>query len=189
MNLKSTRTIQELKEVLHNPNAEGPQEAYWVFNELEHKTWENMTILSPGTYDREFNKTYGHYHNVTTNETYKLLSGQGILLLQKKHFENDTWIPEKVEEVLLLKANAEDEIVITPEWGHIWINTGDLPLVSIDNWRSGHTPTDYENIKKLQGMAYYLIQEDDNVKVVPNPNYLDLPEPKWTTPQEFSNIS
>jgi len=188
MKLKSTRPIQELKEVLYNPNSKGPQEAYWVFSELGHKKWENMTIISPGTYDKEFNKTYGHYNSVDINETYKLLSGKGILMLQKKFYENNNWIQNKVEQVCFITANPGDEIIITPEWGHAWTNMGDLPLISLDTWRSGHKPSDYENIKKLQGMAYYLIKEKNDVKIVPNPNYENLPEPKWITPQEFTNI-
>jgi len=46
-----------------SPEERGPDFAYWVFSGIASKVWENMTVISPGTYGQEFVKTFGHYHN------------------------------------------------------------------------------------------------------------------------------
>ena len=66
-------------------------DVYWVFSGISNE-WENMTVISPGLCGDEFPKTYGHYHNTEVTEKYKLLSGQGILLMQRRKFVDDDWL-------------------------------------------------------------------------------------------------
>lgn len=186
MKFGSVRSLTELKPVLKDPNAIGPDPVYQVFYQKAGQ-WANKTVIANGRIGEEYPKTFGHYHNVAVNETYRITEGEGILLLQKKHIENGVWIPEVVDEVLLIRAKARDEIVITPEWGHSWSNTGSAPLVLYDDWKSGHTPADYEEIERLHGLAYYLI-ENPAVKAVPNPNYHNLPEPIWLSVEEYKEV-
>lgn len=186
MKLGSVRDLSGLRAVLKDPSSLGPDPVYWVYSEIADGRWANLTVIAPGRFTDEYPKTFGHYHGSAVNETYHLIEGEGVLLLQKKHFEGGKWIPEKVDEVILIKAKPGDEILITPEWGHSWSNLGEGPLLSFDDWRSGHSPFDYEDIKSLQGLAYYLIEENGRVKAVPNPKYVDLPEPKWLNAQEFA---
>ncbi|OGE23642.1 hypothetical protein A2688_02345 [Candidatus Daviesbacteria bacterium RIFCSPHIGHO2_01_FULL_38_8] len=190
MRLGTQKTLEQLKPVLKDPNSSGPDPVYYVFYELTEKSWANNTIISPGKIGEEFPKTFGHYHpDGAPDETYHLVSGDGVLLLQKKHVENGKIIPEIVDEVFLAKAKPGDEIVIPKEYGHSWSNVGNMPLISFDDWRTGHTPSDYEPIEKMQGMAYYLVEENGAVKAVPNPNYKNLPDPVWSTAEEFNQIS
>lgn len=190
MKLSSTRTLEGLKKVLKDPDSSGPDPAYWVFSEINiepEKDWANITIIAPGNYGGEYPKTFGHYHpEGAKDETYHLIEGEGILQLQKKHFENGVLTPEKVDEVFLIKAKPGDEILIKKEYGHCWSNIGKTALISYDDWRSAHTAADYEPIEKLQGLAYYLVEENGEVKAVPNPNYMDLPEPVWLSAEEFA---
>ncbi|MDC0449131.1 hypothetical protein OAL67_00820 [bacterium] len=188
MQLKSSRELEKLKEVLMAPTAEGPETAYWVFSGLSHDKWENMTVIAPGRYGTEFPKTYGHYHTTSkVRETYKLVSGEGVFMLQKKHYKDGVWFPEVVDKVFLIKASHGDEIVIVPEeYGHSWSNIGHEPLVTYDDWRNGHEHYDYDAIKDLQGLAYYLVEENGGIKTVPNPKYKDHPEPQWVTAEEFN---
>lgn len=187
MKLSSVRELAGLKTVLKDQESLGPDPAYWVFGDISKEEWANLTIIAPGNYNGEYPKTFGHYHpeNAST-ETYYLISGEGILQMQKKHLENGERVPEIVDEVYLIKAKPGDKIVITPEFGHSWSNTGTKPLISFDDWREGHSPSDYEPISQQHGMAYYLIQENGQTKAIPNPNYKDLPEPKWITAEEFA---
>lgn len=187
MKLFSTRSLESLKIVLKDPGSTGPDPAYWVFSEVSEGKWANITIWAPGRYNGEYTKTFGHYHpENAANETYRVIEGKGILQLQKKHLENGTWTPEKVDEVFLIKAETGDEIIIPFEYGHCWSNIGDGPLLTFDNWTSGHTPADYEPVEKLQGLAYYLIEEQEEIKAIPNSKYKDLPEPVWLTAEEFA---
>ncbi|MCL4389880.1 MAG: hypothetical protein M1484_00870 [Patescibacteria group bacterium] len=185
MQLSSSRSLAEMKPVLADPGATGPDPVYQVFKELGVDSWVNQTVIAPGRYGQEFPKTFGHYHGVETPEKYHVVSGEGVLQLQKKHLELGFWTPEKMDEVLLIKAGANDELVITPEYGHSWSNVGTAPLVLYDDWTTPHSPADYEAITKLHGLAYYLTEENGAIKLMANKNYEDLPEPVWMTAEEF----
>ncbi|RJR27025.1 hypothetical protein C4561_04590 [candidate division WWE3 bacterium] len=187
MQIKSTRTKGELAEVLMNSKSNGPDVAYWVFSEISQGKWENMTVTTNGFYDSEFPKTYGHYHGTNVIETYMLVSGKGILQLQKKLINGPV---EKVERVFMIQFEKSGEQIQIPfEWGHSWSNVGNEPLITFDDWRSGHTDSDYEIIKRLKGMSYYLVKDaDTGIRAVPNENYKDLPEPEWITPEQFEKL-
>lgn len=183
MKLSSQRDLNGLKPTLIDPSIVdetiSQKVVYWVFSELTEKSWANLTVISPDRIGEEFPKTFGHYHGTDVNETYHLISGEGILLMQKKDVEN------RISDVVFIKAKPGDEIVITPEWGHSWSNVGDTPLLSFDDWRSGHTERDYKLIEELGGMSYYLTLKDGEITYQKNPRYDDLPEPIWMTPDEF----
>lgn len=181
MKLGSIRKFDELRAVLKDPKSLGPAEVYWVFSEVS-SIWANVTMITPEPLGEEFPKTFGHYNGTPVPELYHLALGEGVLLLQKKTEEEN-----KVSEVLLIKAQPGDEIIIQPEYGHSWSNTSQGVLISLDNWKEGHQPSDYEIIEKNHGMAYYLIKDGESIKALPNPNYQDLPEPVWLTAQEFQN--
>jgi oxalate decarboxylase/phosphoglucose isomerase-like protein (cupin superfamily) len=187
MKLGSTRTLEELKPVLKTPpNVSGSGPVYWVFAEVGADPWDNVTITAPGRFNGEFPKTFGHYHPVDAqDELYQLVSGSGIFLMQKKKMVDSNWVEDEVETVVLISAQPGDEIVIEPEWGHSWSNVGSTPLITFDNWTYGHSPQDYEVIERLKGMAYYLVEENAEIKTVPNPNYKNLPEVEWLTAEEF----
>jgi len=188
MKIKTTRDRAGLLPVLMVKNSEGPDPAYWVFEGITNHQWENMTVIVAGSFNGEFPKTFGHYHTAKVDETYKLVHGSGVLMLQKKHYEKGRWVPEIIDEIYLVEFEPEDEILITPEWGHAWANVGNTPLITFDNWRSGHSPDDYKPIEKLQGLAYYLVDEGGNITAKPNPNYKQTPEPKHITAKEFGTL-
>lgn len=189
MKLGSIRELSGMRPVLKDPSASGNDPVYWVLSDVSDNEWANVTIIVSGLYDEEYPKTFGHYHpEEAVDETYHLMEGEGVLQLQKKHIENGQLIPDMVDGVYLVKARPGDEVVIKPEYGHSWSNVGKGPLISFDDWRSGHTYSEYEPIKQMQGLAYYLVEEDGQLKVVPNPKYKDLPEPKWITASEFRQL-
>lgn len=190
MKLGSTRDLESLRPVLKKSSATGPDPVYWVFSEVSGSGggWANVTIIAPGLYSMEYPKTFGHYHpDNAPVETYHLIEGKGVLQMQKKHFEGSNFVSEIVEEVYLIEAKPGDEIKISSEWGHSWSNIGRGPLISFDNWRAGHTPHDYEAIKKMNGLAYYLV-DDGGVKPVVNQTYKKVPPYKWISAKEFNGL-
>jgi len=197
MNIKSTRSIQSLSEVLMTPDATGPETAYWVFENISKGKWNNITILVSGRYEREYPKTYGHYHISSQEiECSKIISGSGIFMLQKKFYDSEgNWVPNKIESVYFVKSVAPPaEIVMIPkEYAHSWINIGDMPLVIYDDWRepkNGDESHTYNEIENLRGMAYYIVEgSDGTLEVIPNPLYNDIPEPLWVTSEEFNYLS
>lgn len=188
MRINSIHDLESMKPILMEENSTGPNVAYWLFSDVCEK-WENFTIIKSGKYNQEFIKTHGHYHNSKEVETYHLIDGNGLLLLQKQHDDRGVFIPEQIDEVIILSVKPGEDIKITQQYGHAWINIGETPLLSYDNWKSGHTPADYTPIERLHGMAYYIIEENKKPKAIPNPNYKNLPEPIWITVKEFNNKS
>lgn len=185
MKLVSSRSLAEMKSVFLDSSSSGPDPVYKVYDVSSDNSWVNQTVVTHGKYGTEFPKTFGHYHGTPVPEIYTEVQGEGILLLQKKYFENGVWVPEKVSEVIFIKAKHGDKITITPEYGHSWSNIGDTDLVLYDDWHSGHQPSDYEMIQKLHGMAYYLTDNNGEPKPVANSNYQNLPVPIWMTSAEF----
>lgn len=161
-----------MKPVLMDKNAWGPNPVYTVYQNLDNG-WINKTELSAGTYNGEFAKTFGHYHADGKDEIYHIESGEGLLVLQKP------------DEVLLVRAGAGEEIKIPKEYGHAWVNVSTVPLISYDNHKD---PQDsYQEIAEKQGLAYYIINDNGKPQAVPNPNYDNLPAPKWLTANEFAS--
>ncbi|MFA5933293.1 MAG: glucose-6-phosphate isomerase family protein [Microgenomates group bacterium] len=188
MKLNTQKTLEQLKPVLISSKSEGPDPVYFVFQEIKDKKWSNITIIQNGKIGIEYPKTFGHYHSVNVNETYHVVAGKGVLQLMKKHMEGDKWDPSKVDEVYLVRIKEGDDVIITPEYGHGLSNTGDFPLITFDNWTVGHPASDYEEIEKHHGLAYYLTEENGKPKAIPNPNYRYSPEPIWITAEEFANL-
>lgn len=175
MVLSFSRTLAEMKEVLKDPEATGPDPVYEVFTDLGDHFWINKTVIAAGRYGKEYPKTFGHYHNQNVDEVYFVADGQGVLELQNRDSS----------EVFLVRAKTGDQLIIHPEYGHSWSNIGTKPLVLFDNWATAHSPTDYANIEKLAGMAYYLVEKDGQVDVVADKNYPKMPPALWLTAKEF----
>lgn len=187
MVLKNVKPKADLAPVLMDNKTGGPDPAYFLLSGVSTEKWENMTILVNGNYGDEFNKTFGHYHpSNAARETYQLVYGNGIFVIQSKFIEDGKWSRNKVSEVIFIRPEAGDEIVITPKFGHSWSNIGNSPLLIVDDWRSGHTPDDYVAISEQKGMAYYLLKDKNSYKYIPNPNYVDLPKPTFMTAKEFA---
>lgn len=190
----ATRSHHDMKEVLMDPEASGPEIHYYMIRGGKEK--KNITIWETGLVGKEYIKTYGHYHVGEISETYTVLEGEGVVLLQKRKEENGQPKDGEIESFFAIKVKAGDSVFIKSETAHLVANIGDTWLVTSDdspvNFEEvdpvslpGHA--DYEPIKKLHGFAYYLIEENGEPKLVKNPNYSQVPEPQWLTLEEFAH--
>ncbi|MFA7252835.1 MAG: glucose-6-phosphate isomerase family protein, partial [Candidatus Paceibacterota bacterium] len=141
----------------------------------------NITVWETGTINGEYIKTYGHYHIGNISETYTILQGEGILLLQKRK----EGVDDEIESFQALKVKAGDKIFINPEIGHLMVNIGKTWLVTSDDspvypddvdpvGLPGHA--DYEVVKKMGGFAYFVVEKDGVPTLVKNPKYKSVPE-------------
>lgn len=187
------RPHQKMQEVLLYPEAEGPDVHYYMIRGGTEKT--NITVWETGTVGGEYIKTYGHYHIGKLDETYTVLQGVGIVLLQKrKEDSNGNPIDDEIEQFVAIKVTSGDKIFIPSGMGHLVVNTGKTWLVTSDdspvNFEEkdpvslpGHA--DYEAVKKMKGFAYYCIGQNGQPVLVKNDNYKIVPEAQWLTPEEY----
>lgn len=135
----------------------------------------NITITLAKFLGKEFNKTKGHIHVGKYGETYTVINGKAIFLMQKTN-------EESVEDVYAVKASEGESVIIPPYYGHVTINPSDIDLKTGD-WSSKNTKSDYSLFEKLQGACYYFIKEDSGgTKWVKNPNYKNVPPLRFEEP-------
>lgn len=182
----ATRTHEDMRPVLMNPGASGPEIHYYMIRGGTGK--KNITVWETGTVGGEYIKTYGHYHVGQLSETYWIIQGEGIVLLQtRKKDSQGKPIDSEIETFKAIHVKAGDSVFIPQETGHLTVNIGKTWLVTVDdspvNFAEvdpvslpGHA--DYEPVKKLQGFAYYVIEENGKPKLVKNPRYKSVPQAK-----------
>ena len=173
----AARTHAKMKEVLMNPKAKGPEIHYYMIR--GGKKRKNITIWETGKAGNEYIKTYGHYHVGKLDETYWILQGEGILLLQKRKKNRS----DEVEYVKAIFVKTGDNIYIPSGVGHLVANIGKTWMVTADNSpianidsasMPGHA--DYASVKKMQGFAYYIVEKNGKPAFVKNPRYKNVPE-------------
>lgn len=188
------RPHEKMKEVLMHPEAEGPEIHYYMIRGGDQKT--NITVWETGTVGGEYIKTYGHYHVGQLDETYNILQGEGIVLLQiRKKDSSGNPIDDEIETFYAIPVKIGDSVFMPAGTGHLVVNTGKEWLVTSDdspvNFAEvdpvslpGHA--DYKPVQALQGFAYYCVEENGKPTLVKNPKYKVIPEAQWLTPQEYS---
>lgn len=178
------RPQEKMKEVLMNPEASGPEVHYYMIRGGKDK--KNITVWEVGTVGGEYIKTYGHYHVGQLDETYWVIYGEGIVLLQtRKNDENGSPIDEEIDTFQAIRVKAGDHVFIPSGTGHLAVNIGKTWLITTDdspvNFAEvdpvslpGHA--DYEPVKKLRGFAYYVVEENGSPKLVKNNKYKTVPQ-------------
>lgn len=156
-----------MRDVLLEPDAPAPASFYYMLRGGTEKG--NITIWEPGRAGREYIKTLGHYHTSDFSETYSVLAGEGIAILQKRGSAEGV-----LEDVRVLRLAVGATLELLPGYGHALVNIGTGFLITMDNSPS-NDPTrphaDYGPIRKMRGMAYYVVEHDGMPALVRNRNY------------------
>jgi len=175
----AAREDAEMRDVLMDPNGIGPAIHYYMIRGGSDQ--KNITVWEPGTISGEYIKTYGHYHIGDLSETYQIIYGQGIALLQKlTEDENGEMIPDSVAEFKAIPVKAGAEIFMPPKFGHLVVNIGTTYFATVDDSPvnfGDRDPSDfpghanYELVKKMRGFAYYVVEQDGKPALKRNPLY------------------
>jgi glucose-6-phosphate isomerase len=196
MNLPfAVRRHEDMKDVLANSNADGPDIHYYMIRGGSDKT--NITIWESGNVGGEYIKTYGHYHVGNVGEIYRIVGGDGIVLLQQRKVDCDGIpVDDKIEKFIAIKVKSGDNVHMPPEFGHLVVNIGKTWLVTIDNSPLRSTDdaqlpshANYESVRRMHGFAYYIIDDCGEPKLIKNANYDIIPEPQWLTVAEWENYN
>lgn len=149
----------------------------------DHDLRFDITVLAHAPMGREYVKTKGHYHPVAKKgvpypELYAVLDGQAYYLLQRKDRSGD------IDDIIVVKAEAGDKVIIPPGYGHITINPNDSPL-KMANWVSTQFDSQYGEIVEKQGGAYYYTIGEEWMK---NPKYRNVPDIRFEEPTEVPDL-
>lgn len=176
----AARGHEQMKEVLMNPDATGPAIHYYMIRGGSDK--RNITVWETGTVGGEYIKTYGHYHIGNLDETYDILAGEGIALLQKMAVIDGTPAPDVIDLFKAIRVKRGDTVYMPPGHGHLVANIGPTWLVTSDNSpvlgtqdsasMPGHA--DYGIVKQMHGFAYYVVEHDGAPALVKNPLYKEI---------------
>lgn len=194
---KSERSLEELKPYLKNSDIKsGPNPVYYVWryvhlnNDVEKLKKANLrydlTLIPPGRIDSEFSKTAGHFHKNKINtdlpypEIYEILTGRAHFLIQSP--EKDT---KNIKAVKLIEAGPGEKVLVPPQFsGHTTINASNEPLI-MANWISDQAVYDYDSYKNNHGASYYLLDNNNLIDIVKNPNYDSVPEIEKIRAKEY----
>jgi len=176
------RTHEKMKEVLMDPAGVGPEIHYYMIRGGTEQ--KNITIWEPGTISDEYIKTYGHYHVGKLDETYWILYGEGIALLQKLALDDKgNMLPNIVEEFKAVPVKQGMSVYMPAGYGHLVANTGrsyfvtaDDSPVNFDEKKAVSMPghADYELVKQMQGFAYYVVEHNGKPALKKNPKYKEV---------------
>ncbi len=176
--------------------APGPEIHYYMIRGGSEKT--NITVWQSGRVGDEYIKAYGHYHVGNITETYKILQGVGILLLQKrKADENGKPINDEIETFHAIRMKSGDELFIPSNIGHSLVNVGSVWLATSDDSPvnfgdadpvslPGHA--DYESVKVMKGFAYYVVEKNGAPVLIPNSNYKSMPPAEIISLEEYRKL-
>lgn len=166
------------------------KDIYYMFRDLAkndtdleiikaHHLRYDITVIPPGMLGSEYIKTVGHYHpevpgtDISYPEIYQVLEGSATYLLQKvEHGEEDIAL-----DVVIIKAEKGDLVIVPPEYGHVTINASEKTL-EMANWVCRDFSSIYEPIKRLSGASYFLLKDG----FVENPLYKDIPPIRYIKP-------
>ena len=182
----AVRSHEDMKPVLMSPNETGPEIHYYMIRGGSEKT--NITVWENGTIGAEYIKSFGHYHVGELEETYTVLAGEAIVILQERETDAAGMpIDDQIRSFRAIRVQTGQSVHIPKNTGHLAINIGPRWLVTSDdspvnfneaNPVSMPSHADYEPFRKLHGAAYYVVCENDTPKLVKNPLYKKVPPAK-----------
>lgn len=180
----AVRDIDQMREVLLDSKINEPGELYYMYRDvyrlkekplLEANSLRyDVTVIKPDALGRELMKTAGHYHPKDFGELYEVLEGNALCLLQRPS-AGDFRV---IEDVIAVKAQAGQKIVIPPRYGHILINPGPGCLVT-SNWVSSRFSSEYGLYKQASGAAYFVA---GNLEFIKNQFFKELPAVSFARP-------
>ena len=187
------RVKEKMLEVLMDPSAPSPEIQYHMIRGGTEQ--RNITIWEPGTIGGEYIKTYGHYHVGRLDETYWIIYGEGIVLVQKRAADaNGNPIDDEIIEAYAVWVKPGDAVFIPAGWGHLAVNisktyfvTADDSPVNFSDINPASLPghADYEPVKKTRGFCYYIVEQNGRPELVENKMYKNIPKIEIITTDRY----
>jgi glucose-6-phosphate isomerase len=125
-NKKNIR-LKDMKDSYRNPNVKGNPLIYTVYIKNLGGFKQGLTVIEPGTINKEFYMTRGHRHIKPEDEIYILVNGTGKLILQTKKAK-------------IFNLGKNRVYFISSKSGHRLVNTGrkKLEILAFYPKNAGH---------------------------------------------------
>ena len=120
----------------------------------------------------EFVKTAGHYHETMPGqpfgypEVYMQIYGTQYLLLQKPNPEN----AGSIIDAAIIEMTPGSIVEIPPDYAHVIINSSAESTLLAGLYNHSFRPL-YDSIRTQRGLAYYILSEEDEIRIDQNPSY------------------
>jgi len=183
------RTIDQMRDVLVDPSLTEPKELYFMYRDVyrlgdeekirKHQLRFDITVIKPDKLGKELMKTAGHYHQGSFPELYEVVYGRAICLLQRLDDKDD----KKINDVFAVHAKQGQKIFCLPNYGHILINPGPLPLIT-SNWVSAQFQSQYEKYQQAKGACYYVFENNGNLRWEKNSFFTQVRDIHFTFPKD-----
>jgi glucose-6-phosphate isomerase len=146
------------------------KELYYMYRGVDEKDGlrYDVTVIPALFIGNEFNKTKGHEHSSMHMETYTVLEGEAIFLMQKGD----------VQDVYAIKAKKGESVILPKDYSHITINPSETETLKMSNWVSKECVSDYKTINEKKGAAYFFTKNG----WIKNNNYNNIPEIRFEEP-------
>ena len=196
------KVTRQMEGLLHNMDGADPDELYYdVYRDVRFAADEallrrdeykyDFTLIMPGQVNGECKKTSGHYHGFnparsnTYPEVYEVLAGTAIYVLQRADNFEGRAEDLKIDDIILVRVEAGQSIIIPPNYGHASINGGDS-LMLFSNLAYGPCPVLYDQVKRFGGMGCFVFRENGKLSFRMNEKYRDvsMPAVKFATVKE-----
>ena len=182
----SGKTVSKLSNVLAQPEYASEETAFRFYKGIHFANDQaildkcslryDITLILPGLVGEERKKTTGHFHKLLKGskyshaELYEVIYGTALYILQPIKDMSKTGADMEVDDVILVKLNAGEKIVVPANCSHCTVNAGDGALV-FSNLVLGSGSNDYGGIGMRSGMGVYIFEKDGKLEVVRNPKY------------------
>ena len=181
------RKLSDMKNVVKDRQwAESVEDCdlYYMYRGIDKKDGlrYDITIIPHKMLGAEFSKTKGHYHVGHFQETYTVLEGSAIYLMQKLDESGN------IADVYAVKTQKGQSVIIPSGYGHVTINPLETEDLKMANWISPECKSDYSLFEKNQGACYYYVKGPASAKGygegtwVKNENYKNVPELRFEEP-------
>ena len=174
------RRLDDIRESLSDPNAQGPDELYAIAMDVGDKADREeiakrnllfgVVTYAAGMIGREPVRSQGHKHAISascgasTPEVYEIWDGEAVIYMQESGSDN----PGKCYAIY---ARPGDVVIVPPGYVHATVNADVKRNLTFGAWCVRDYGFDYETVRNHGGIAYYPFVENGSLKWSPNPAY------------------
>ncbi len=175
------RQLDNIRKSLLEPDCKGPETVYAIAMDVgktaHKKQLKDQHLLfgvvtfAKGQLGKEPVRSQGHIHKKSsyadgwsTPEVYQIWSGKAVIFMQETAQDD----PGRCFAVY---AGPGDIVIVPPAWAHATISADPQQPLTFGAWCDRDYGFEYDEVRAHQGLAWYPIVEEEQLKWNANKNY------------------